>query len=259
VQIEDSAGVRIVAYVDVPEVKPSFAIAAEPVYRHGANPGDYEFRGINVGRLFPDGSAVVSVLSNSEVVVVSPDGTTNEVLARSGQGPGDVTYVYSMFVPGRDSVLLADPRLVRLTLFVGDSIARMVNLPRSSTLGVAGFSSSSEVLLANRAPSRPLAGLEAEWLAGQMVRFEAETGAIDTVASYDHMARLPPDLPWNPIAAVGEVTGRRRAVHLHEVRPARDHLASGGRHGNADRALAGRARSTDRETAGARRGLGTNG
>ena len=35
VQIDDSAGVRIVEYVGVPEVEPPFAIAAEPMYRHG--------------------------------------------------------------------------------------------------------------------------------------------------------------------------------------------------------------------------------
>ena len=50
VQIADSAGVRIVEYLEVPEVEPPFAIAAEPVCRHGANPGDYAFQGINVGR-----------------------------------------------------------------------------------------------------------------------------------------------------------------------------------------------------------------
>ena len=205
VQIADSAGVRIVQYLGVLQVDPPFVIAEEPVYRHGANPGDYAFQGINAGRLFPDGSAVVSDESNSEVVVLSPDGATHEVLAGPGQGPGDVTYVYSMFVLGRDSVLLADPRLVRLTLFVGDSVAHMASLPRSSSLSVAGIGSSGEVLLANRTPSRPLSGLETEWLAGHMVRFDAETGVVDTVASYDHWPRLPPDLPWNPVAAVGEV------------------------------------------------------
>ena len=206
VQVADSAGVRIVQYAGMPEVDPTFALAEEPVYRHGANPGDYAFQGINVGRLFPDGGAIVSDQSNSEVVVLSPDGATHEVLAGPGQGPGDVTYVYSMFVLGQDSVLLADTRLVRLTLFVGDSVARIADLPRSSSLSVAGIGASGEVLLANRAPSGPLSGLETEWLAGHMVRFEAETGVVDTIASYDHWPRLPPDLPWNPVAAVGEVT-----------------------------------------------------
>ena len=133
---------RIVEYVAVPEVEPPFAIAAEPVYQHGANPGDYEFQGINVGRLFPDGSAVVADRENSEVVVLSPDGTTHRVIARRGQGPGDVTYPYSMFVLGQDSVLVPDNRLSRLTLFVGDSVARIASLPRSSSLGVAGIGSS---------------------------------------------------------------------------------------------------------------------
>ena len=55
VQIEDSAGVRIVEYVSVPEVEPPFAFAAEPRYRHGANQGDYAFQGAGAGRLFPDG------------------------------------------------------------------------------------------------------------------------------------------------------------------------------------------------------------
>ena len=205
-QLEDSAGVRIVEYVGVPEVEPPFAIAEEPVYRHGANPGDYEFQGINVGRLFPDESAVVADRENSEVVVLSPDGTTHRVIARRGQGPGDVTYPYSMFVLGQDSVLVPDNRLSRLTLFVGDSVARIASLPRSSIVGVAGIGSSGELLLVNRIPYRSLSDLEEEWLAGHMALFDIETGALDTVASYDHWPRLPPGLPWNPMAAVGEVT-----------------------------------------------------
>ena len=71
-QIEDSAGVRIVQYAGVPEVEPPFVIAEEPVYRHGANPGDYTFQLVNVGRLFPDGSAVVAD-RDGEVVVLSPE------------------------------------------------------------------------------------------------------------------------------------------------------------------------------------------
>ena len=206
VQIEDSAGVRIVEYVGVPEVEPPFAIAEEPVYRHGANPGDYEFQSINVGRLFPDGSAVVADRENSEVVVLSPDGATHEVLARRGEGPGDVIYPYSMFVLGQDSVLVPDIRLSRLTLFVGDSVARIASLPRSGHLGVAGIGSSGELLLMNRIPYRSLSDMEEEWLAGHMARFDIETGSLDTVASYDHWPGIPPGLPWNPIGAVGEVT-----------------------------------------------------
>ena len=71
-QIEDSAGVRIVQYAGVPEVELPFAIAEEPIYRHGANPGDYIFQFVDAGRLFPDGSAVVAD-RDGEVVVLSPE------------------------------------------------------------------------------------------------------------------------------------------------------------------------------------------
>ena len=60
VQITDSAGVRIVQYPGVPELDPPFAIAEEPLYRHGANPGDYIFQFVEAGRLYPDGRAVVA-------------------------------------------------------------------------------------------------------------------------------------------------------------------------------------------------------
>ena len=220
VQIEDSAGVRIVEYAGVPEVGPPFAIAEEPVYRHGANPGDYAFRRIKAGRLFPDGGAVVSDEWNGELVVLSPDGATHEVLAKRGEGPGEVTYVYSLFVLGQDSVMMDDPRLLRLTFFAGDSVARIANLPRSRGLGVVGTGSSGEVLLATRAPSRPLSGLEGEWLPGHMARFDMETGTLDTVASYDYMARIPPGLEWNFIAAVGEVmVATGRFAHTRSDRP----------------------------------------
>ena len=219
VQIADSAGVRIVEYVGVPEVEPPFAIAEEPVYRHGANPGDYTFQLVNVGRLFPDGSAVFADRENSEVVVLSPDGTTHEVLARRGEGPGEVIYPYSMFVLGQDSVLVPDRRLSRLTLFVGDSVARIASLPRSSHLGVAGIGSSGELLLFDRVPYRSWVDIEEEWLAGHMSLFDIETGALDTVASYDHWPRERSGL-MNLIRAVGGVTvAAGRFIYTRSDRP----------------------------------------
>ena len=62
-----------------------------------------------------------------------------------------------------------------------------------------------ELLLATRVPAERRSGLEGEWLPGHMARFDMETGALDTVASYDFMSRTPPGLEWNPIEAVGEV------------------------------------------------------
>ena len=220
IQIADSAGVRIVEYTGVPEVEPPFVIAAEPVYRHGTNQADYEFQGINVGRLFLDGSAVVADRENSEVVVLSPDGTTHEVLARRGEGPGEVMYPYSMFVLGQDSVLVPDRRLSRLTLFVGDSVARMASLPRSSSLGVAGIGSSGALMMMNRTPYGSWVDIEEEWLAGHMTLLDIETGALDTVASYDHWPRERSGLMNPIIRAVGEVTvAAGRFVYTRSDRP----------------------------------------
>ena len=219
-QIKDSAGVRIVEYAGVPEVEPPFVIAEEPVYRHGANPGDYAFQGINIGRLFPDGSAVVADRENSELVVLSLDGTAHAVLAGRGEGPGEVAYPYSMFVLSQDSVLVPDRRLSRLTLFVGDSVARIASLPRSSSLGVAGIASSGELMMMNRTPYGAWIDIEQEWLAGHMTLFDVETGALDTVASYDHRPRERSGQPWPIIRAVGEVTvAAGRFVHTRSDRP----------------------------------------
>ena len=217
-QVEDSAGVRIVKYVGVPEVDPPFAIAEEPIYRHGANPGDYIFQFAEAGRLFSDGRAVVADWY-SEVVVLSPDGATHEVLARVGEGPGEVISPYAVFVLGQDSVLVPDDRQSRLTLFVGDSVARIVSLPRAAHFGVAAIGSSGELLLWNRYPYRSWVDIEDEWLAGHMTLFDTETGALDTVASYDHLPRERSGLAGPIIRPVGEVTAAAgRFVHTRSDR-----------------------------------------
>ena len=48
-------------------------------------------------------------------------------------------------------------------------------------------------------------GFEEEWLPGHMALFDMATGAVDTVASYDLLARAPRGMRWNPIGAAGWV------------------------------------------------------
>ena len=209
VQVSDSAGVRIVTYEGVPDAVAPFRLAAEPRYRHGAGPGDYIFQFADAGRLFPDGSAVVADWYG-EVVTLSADGTTHEVLAKVGEGPGEVIGPYAVFVLGQDSVLVPDSRQSRLTLFVGGAVARIVSLPRAAHFGVAGIGSSGELLLWNRYPYRSWLDIEDEWLTGHMTLFDTETGVLDTVASYHHFPRETLDR-MKPIRALGEVpvaTGR---------------------------------------------------
>ena len=203
VQIEDSAGVRIVEYAGMPDTAAPFRFAAEPRYRHGANRGDYTFQRIQPGSLFPDGSAVVSDIGNQELVVLSPDGSSHEVLAGPGEGPGDVSYVGATFALGQDRFLAVDIFLDRLTIFAGGSVERTVDIRHADGLRVSGIGASGQLLMTTGAFR---SGFEEEWLPGHMARFDMETGAVDTVASYDFVSRPPPGLRWNPIGAGGRVT-----------------------------------------------------
>ncbi len=201
VQVEDSAGVRIVRYEETPTADPAFRLAGEPRYRHGANPGDYAFQEAGIGRLLPDGSAVVYDALNAELVVFGHDGATFDVLATEGEGPGDVGHVSALFALGQDSILAVDAMLRRMTLFVGGEVARTTGIRHTGGLGVEGIGRSGGLLLASVSPF----GFEGDWFPGYMARLDTETGAVDTVASYDFIPRIPPELQLDPIAAIGEV------------------------------------------------------
>lgn len=202
-RIDDSAGVRVVAYEGLPELA-TLRLAAAPRYRHGGGPGDYAFRRIHPGSLFPDGSAVVSDVGNRELVVLSPDGTSHKVIGGPGEGPGDVSYVGATFALGRDRLLAVDLFLDRLTLFAGGAVERTVDIRHADGLSVLGLGPSGRLLMASGSFR---SGFEEEWLPGHMARFDMATGAVDTVASYDWMPRPPPGLRWDPIGGGGSVTG----------------------------------------------------
>ena len=200
---QDSAGIRIVEYADAPDTQAPFGLSAYPRYRHGNSPGGYPFRYIHAGALLADGSAVVSDAINNQLIVLSQDGTTHEVLASEGVGPGDVSLVAALFAVGQDSVLVADINLSRLTVFSGGAVARTVDTRRTRGLGVEGIGASGQLLMATNSH---MSGFAEEWLPGHMARFDMGTGTLDTVASYDFMSRPPPDLRWSPNGGFGSVT-----------------------------------------------------
>lgn len=216
-ETQDSAGVRIVEYAGKPETAAPFQFLAQPRYRHGANQGDYSFQRIHPGSLFPDGSAVVSDIGNQELVRLSPAGSSHEVLAGPGEGPGDVNYVGATFALGQDRFLAVDIFLNRLTIFAGGSVERTVDIRHADGLNVLGVGASGKLLgIANSL--RP--DFEEEWLAGHMALFDMETGAVDTVTSYDLLARAPPGMRWNPIGAAGLVAAASgHFVHARSDRP----------------------------------------
>ena len=204
--VRDSAGVRIVEYAAAPAADAPFAFSPEPVYSHGSGNGNYAFQSIWAGRLLPDGSAAISDDGNDEVVIVAPDGAAHHILARSGQGPGEVGFVASLFVLSQDSLLLEDDVNRRFTLFVNGSPARTVTVQDPAFgrgLSAHGLDSSGQLLMST---SSYRSGFEEAWLQGKMVRFNLDTGVPDTVASYDFAPYTPREGPQNPFAGFGRVT-----------------------------------------------------
>ena len=198
--VEDSAGVRIIRYAGAPEVDPPFAFADEPTYRHGDAPDHYSFGRIGEGRLFPDGRAALFDVANTEVIVLSSGGSRHDILARPGQGPGEIDYVTDMFVPGPDSLLILDGNQVRFTLFVNGAPARTASirdLSQATSLWPDGIDSGGRFLVSTGSYR---SGFDEEWLYGHMARFDPESGAVDTVASYKFVSGES-----NPIPGQGYV------------------------------------------------------
>lgn len=197
--VEDSAGVRIVRHTGTPDAAPSVTFAPEPLYRYGSDAGDYTFASIWDGVLLNDGSAAVFDVRNREVVLLGPDGAFGSVLASSGEGPGEVGFVRAMFAQGPDSLFLNDHGNSRFSLFVGGSLARTTRVPPTVTraFNARGIDAEGRPLLSS---TFYMPGFPDEWLPGYMVRFDPETGVVDTVASYKYMSGES-----NPVPGTGYV------------------------------------------------------
>ena len=201
--VNDSSGVRIVTHSGTPDTEAPFAFAPEPLYRHGAGAGDYMFSSVWQGVLLGDGSAAIFDARNSELVLLNPDGTFHSVVASAGEGPGEVRMVTSMFAVGPDGILVEDFLNARFTLFVGDSVARIVSTrgPINDGLRSVGMDASGGMLMSSGSYRR---GFPDEWLPGHMVRFDLGTGVADTVATYDFVPFRPPEgTPENPFSHFG--------------------------------------------------------
>ena len=192
VHIEDSAGVRIVEYAGTPKV-PALTLAGEPVYTHGTGPDDYPFASIAGSVLYPDGSAAVFDWENREIVFLGPDGTLRNVLAGTGEGPGEVSQYGNIRLTGGggDTLLVEDDWHFRLTLFAGGEVAWTGRPPMRDVvagLTAMGIDESGRILmessLSSSAPSNYRA-FDEPWRPGHLVRYDPSTLGADTIARYD--------------------------------------------------------------------------
>ena len=195
IHIRDSAGIRIVEYAGTPS-PPTLTLADEPVYTHGTRPGDYLFAGIDSwmgGVLYPDGRAAVSDWESREIVMLSQDGTHHDIIARAGEGPGEVGWSARLYAGSSSTLLVDDRGNRRLTLFADGSLVQTVSAPspgEGADLRARGLDAAGQVLMSSGASSGR--GFNAPWKPGHMARFDLETRRADTVASFDHVQSEPP-------------------------------------------------------------------
>lgn len=195
VQIRDSAGIRIIEYSGTPSV-PTLTLADHPVYSHGTGPDDYQFASIGDAVLYPDGSAAVFDWGNREIILLGPDGAFRSILARAGEGPGEISEFGSITLTagGADTLLVADHWHVRLTLFAGGAVARTARTPpgdAAAGLSTRGFGDGGRILMASVvSSSAPLdyRAFDEPWRTGHMVVYDLSTQVAETVAHHDWIA-----------------------------------------------------------------------
>lgn len=194
--VRDSVGIRIVEHAAVGGGTPLIGLAPNPLWAHGGGQGDYQFASITAGVLLADGSAVVADIEINEVVAIASDGSLRSVLARNGEGPGEVGWVRSLIALGGDSVLVEDDRNHRFSIFVGDRFLGSTStyglMEHSSDLEAHGVDRSGSLLMSSQGHRRP----EAEWRPGFMVRAQLEGATVDTVAIHD---KTHADLVGDPL------------------------------------------------------------
>ena len=200
----DSAGVRIVEYAGEPPSAVALEVAPTPLFRVGDEPGEREWGAISdlTAAIRPDGGAIVFDAVTREVVALGPDGAVQTVLARGGEGPGEVRFVGSIQALGPDTVLVHDPRNAKVLVFARGALERTVattNLTMATAVGRDG----AALLLATSSYRE----LVDPWLQGHLIRFDLDTRGVDTVGTFDFRSFMPRQGPMNPFGAVGFAIG----------------------------------------------------
>ena len=192
VQIEDSAGVRIVEHAPTQVTEAPFRLATEPLYRYGAGPGDYMFTWVTTGVLLNNGGAAIYDAASADLVLLEPGGRSGSVLARLGEGPAELGGPPKAMLPlGRDSLLVQDYVNTRFSLFAGGAFVRTTAIPPelSQAFGARGVGPDGDILASSSRGGRLS---QDGWGSGYMVRLNLASGAADTIASYDMVAPQPP-------------------------------------------------------------------
>lgn len=142
--VRDSAGITIIENAPgAAAAVPRWVVGPEPTLRIGVVDGDsaYQFFRVLSGARLSDGRIVVADGGSSQVRLFDPDGRVAAVQGRSGEGPGEYRMPRALRVLADDSIAVIDPRLSRVTILHGDTlaVARVASLKQGlMNLEVAG-------------------------------------------------------------------------------------------------------------------------
>jgi hypothetical protein len=200
----DSAGVRIVEWDGEPDAVATLRV--EQLYVHGQAPNDYSFGQFGPSALLGDGRAAVVDVLHRDLLVVSADGTEATILARRGEGPGDLGAVRGLWTAGGDTIWFQDGTNARFVRFVADTLDTLWSTEDQPSLSLGlravGADPSGAVMLTTSAFSPRF---DMPWLPGHMARYDVRSGVLDTVATYDLAPRTTPGQA-DPFSPFGEVT-----------------------------------------------------
>ncbi len=202
--VADSAGVAVVTLHGALTHAP--VVRAVPVWTHGFDPGEYEFRRILAGALVAPDSAVLADTGNGEVVSVVSGGSF-VVSMPSGQGPGEALRPVAVRVADAASVWVDDDgngRLVRLTR---DGVGQVVTLQGrwdlATALRLRGVDRRGRWWMSTSAYRT--AEMQGPWLWAHLVRVNPDDLTADTVGRY-RQSKAEAGTGANPFRAYGTAT-----------------------------------------------------
>lgn len=205
VSVRDSSGVRVVDFPSGPErIQSDLVVSATMTF--GQEPDEYPFERIIDGAILGDGSVAIADIGSSEIVWIAADGESHVVLARSGQGPGEVRAPLSVHALGSDSLLVEDDGNAKFILFEGTEVSDVFSLHGTEVQAFAfralAVDGTGRVLM-HTSSYRPDDG--SGWIPGALVTLDLGGLQIDTVGSYDIARSVPRDTKRNPFAPYGLV------------------------------------------------------
>lgn len=201
--VRDSAGVRVVEHNVLPQ-RTAFVLG-DPLYRVGWSDAGPEFQMIGSGVVLDRGWVAVADAGANHVVLLNEIGEVEATLGGSGEGPGEIGRLRSVYTLADDTLVVEDGGNARFTLYHrGQFVGAHTPEDGRAMFELMGAGLVDRSLILSVAGYPPF--FEESWLKVPIVRHPLGTEEWDTVAHYDFRPRvargetLP---PFRPIGLIG--------------------------------------------------------